>query len=1701
MALKLPWALLYEASVISSSSIEKRFIGWENFLFTDRLFRQWLYSDWIFSLTSKGKEQKKMLKILHGFTKRNYYNTKKLQLRRKRLAMLDLLIAASRDGLMTDSDIREEVDTFMFEDRVRNEVNTALQKNEQKFTMKLLQDLPYLDRCIKEALRLYPSVFAISRIAGEDVKLQSYLVPAGTLLHLNIYGVHRDPNFWSNPEVFDPDRFLPEKIRHRHPYSYLPFSAGPQEQWKLLCTKTDEFYPITKIWLIFFPAISIRHPNDLETILSSTKHIEKTLIYDNLQPWFGTGLLTSGVMRQWLHIDWIFSLTSKGREQKKVLKILHGFTKQIIAERKLYHNRTNGQYLKSFYNDTSANRDDAELVGNMFTYFDLVRRKRLAMLDLLIAASRDGFMTDSDIQEEVDTFMFEGHDTTAMGLCFILALLAEHKNIQDRVRNEVNTALQENEQKFTMNLLQDLPYLDRCIKEALRLYPSVIFISRIPAEDVKLQSYLVPAGTFLHLNIYGVHRDPNFWSNPEVFDPDRFLPEKIRHRHPYSYLPFSAGPHYHMYQIVGQRFAMLEMKAMIAPLVHNFYLEPIDYLKNLRMQLDLTILSSTKHIEKSLLYDVLHPWFSTGLLTSGGAKWHSRRKILTPTFHFNILQQFIHILIEEGENMTKSLKNAGGTVVKDLVPFFSEHTLNAICETAMGTSLRGLGEQQYREAVHQMGELVVYRQWLRSDWIFLLTSKGRKQKKMLKILHGFTKQIIAERKVYHDCTNGQYLKHFDNDTSAKRNDAEPVGNVFTYFDLVRRKRLAMLDLLIAASRDGLMTDSDIREEVDTFMFEGHDTTAMGLCFITALLAEHKDIQDRVRNEVDTALQENEQKFTMNLLQNLPYLDRCIKEALRLYPSVFFISRIPAEDGHDTTAMGLCFITALLAEHKDIQDRVRNEVNTALQKNEQKFTMKLLQELPYLERCIKEALRLYPSVFAISRITGEDVKLQSYLVPAGTSLHLNIYGVHRDPNFWSNPEVFEPDRFLPEKIRHRHPYSYLPFSAGPRNCIGKLLRYEPFVGQRFAMLEMKAMIAPLVHNFYLEPIDYLKNLQPKLDLSYLVPAGTFLHLNIYGVHRDPNFWSNPEVFDPDRFLPEKIRHRHPYSYLPFSAGPRNCIGKLLRYVPNYIGQRFAVLEVKAMIAPLVHNFYLEPIDYLKNLRMQVDLSIKKGRLINLIPGPSGYPIVGNAFQCFGSREEQWKIVITLTEEFYPIAKVWGFFFPVIFISHPNDLETILSSTKHIEKSILYDILHPWFGTGLLTSGGAKWHSRRRILTPTFHFNILQQFIQILIEEGENMTKSLKNAGDTVVKDLVPFFSAHTLNAICETAMGTSLRGLGDFQQQYREAVHRMGELLIYRHAFTYFDLVRRKRLAMLDLLIAASRDGLMTDSDIREEVDTFMFEGHDTTAMGLCFILALLAEHKDIQKLPWALLYEALVISSSSIEKRFIGWANFLLIDMLTYFDLVRRKRLAMLDLLIAASRDGLMTDSDIREEVDTFMFEGHDTTAMGLCYISALLAEHKDVQDRVRNEIDSALQENGQKFTMKLLQDLPYLERCIKEALRLYPSVYVISRLPGEDVKLHSYLVPAGTYLHLNIYGVHRDPNFWSNPEVFDPDRFLPEKIRNRHPYSYLPFSAGPHYDMYQIKGQRFAMLEMKAMIAPLVHNFYLEPIDYLKNVQMQLDL
>ncbi|XP_066581157.1 cytochrome P450 4C1-like [Prorops nasuta] len=473
----------------------------------------------------------------------------------------------------------------------------------------------------------------------------------------------------------------------------------------------------------------------------------------------------------------------------------------------------------------------------------------------------------------------------------------------------------------------------------------------------------------------------------------------------------------------------------------------------------------------------------------------------------------------------------------------------------------------------------------------------------------------------------------------------------------------------------------------------------------------------------------------------------------------------------------------------------------------------------------------------------------------------------------------------------------------------------------------------------------------------------------------------------------------------------------------------------------------------------------GRLICKIPGPKSYPIIGNLYAFKLSMKELWTYLRYLNNEYYPIYKIWSITTALVNIRHPDDAEVLLTSTKHIEKSELYNFLHPWFGTGLLTSTGSKWQNRRKILTPAFHFNILQQFVDIFVEESERMCDSLKVEKGPVVMDLVPLLSESTLNAVCETAMGTSLQGRGEFQYKYREAVHQMGELLVHRlvnpwlHEDWMFALspTYRRQSRILKILHGFTKK-IIGERNVYHNITGGRYLKGFENKPGVPVDM----QESDEQPLK------------------------------------IRKKRLAMLDLLIAANRDGNQIDENgIREEVDTFMFEGHDTTAQALVFVILLLAEHQDAQERCRQEVEEVWLENDGEINAQTLQRMPYLERCIKESLRLYPSVPFISRYIEEDLHLKKYIIPGGTIAHVHIYDVHRDPNFWPNPEEFDPDRFLPENIIGRHPFSYIPFSAGPRNCI----GQKFAFLEMKCLVAYLLRNFHIGPVDRIKDIVFMADL
>lgn len=98
----------------------------------------------------------------------------------------------------------------------------------------------------------------------------------------------------------------------------------------------------------------------------------------------------------------------------------------------------------------------------------------------------------------------------------------------------------------------------------------------------------------------------------------------------------------------------------------------------------------------------------------------------------------------------------------------------------------------------------------------------------------------------------------------------------------------------------------------------------------------------------------------------------------------------------------------------------------------------LQKMSYLERVIKESQRLMPSIAEFQRFVDEDFVLNDYVIPGGSTVGIMVYAMHMDPSLFPEPEKFDPDRFLFENSKDRHPFSYIPFSGGYRNCIGKIL---------------------------------------------------------------------------------------------------------------------------------------------------------------------------------------------------------------------------------------------------------------------------------------------------------------------------------------------------------------------------------------------------------------------------------------------------------------------------------------------------------------------------------------------------------------------------------------------------------------------------------------------------------------------------------------
>uniref|UniRef100_A0A8C0ER45 Cytochrome P450 4B1 n=1 Tax=Bubo bubo TaxID=30461 RepID=A0A8C0ER45_BUBBB len=427
-----------------------------------------------------------------------------------------------------------------------------------------------------------------------------------------------------------------------------------------------------------------------------------------------------------------------------------------------------------------------------------------------------------------------------------------------------------------------------------------------------------------------------------------------------------------------------------------------------------------------------------------------------------------------------------------------------------------------------------------------------------------------------------------------------------------------------------------------------------------------------------------------------------------------------------------------------------------------------------------------------------------------------------------------------------------------------------------------------------------------------------------------------------------------------------------------------------------------------------------KALEAFPGPPKHWLYGHNHLV---RRELGSIRIMSWGEEYPHAfpRWFGPLLPSLIIHHPEYAKSILGRTDG-KPNVPYKFLAPWIGQGLLILNGTKWFQHRKLLTPAFHYDVLKSYVDLMSDSVKVMLdKWEKKNTEKKSVELFQDVSLMTLDSIMKCAFSYNTN------YYYIRAVYDLSYLVSNR-------------------------------------VQTFSFKDifYDLTRKGHEFQNACKLAHTHTDKV----IKERKMLLSSEKE---LG-------------KIQKKRHLDFLDILLCTKdANGVgLSDEDLRAEVDTFMFEGHDTTASGISWLLYCLSLYPEYQQRCREEIQGIL---GDRDTIEWedLGKMTYTTMCIKESLRLFPPVPAVSRCLSKSITFSDgRSLPVG----LNIFAIHRNRDVWEDPEVYDPLRFSPENSAQRHSHAFLPFSAGSRNCI----GQQFAMNEMKVALALTLLRFKLCP-------------
>lgn len=438
-----------------------------------------------------------------------------------------------------------------------------------------------------------------------------------------------------------------------------------------------------------------------------------------------------------------------------------------------------------------------------------------------------------------------------------------------------------------------------------------------------------------------------------------------------------------------------------------------------------------------------------------------------------------------------------------------------------------------------------------------------------------------------------------------------------------------------------------------------------------------------------------------------------------------------------------------------------------------------------------------------------------------------------------------------------------------------------------------------------------------------------------------------------------------------------------------------------------------------------------------------PLLSGAVRFQGHREEferdRFAFLGRIAREVHGVGRIRFPTRDAVFVNSPDTLhEVLVGKAKAFEKSpMIRAVLYPLAGEGLFTSGGALWRKQRRLMAPVFHHAKIDALAPAMVECAQRACARFSDGAQ--------FDVARETTRIAMAVAGRTLFGIDTFDE-----ADAIGHALTI--ALEWADNAATSlHIALQVELRLALLGGMSHVPDVlRPALERV------TTRLEAPI---LLPTHNDREMHSAIALLDARV--QRMIDERRVASAPSE--DLLTH-------------LLRARDEDdgAGMSDKQVRDEILTLFVAGHETTANGLAWSIYLLARHPEAYARARAAVDAL---GGRAPTLADVDQLDYLTRVFKEALRMYPPVYLYARISVDDTEIGGYAVPNRSLVLISPYAVQHRPDLWPDPYRFDPDRFTAEAEQARPRDAWIPFSDGPRVCI----GMHFALLEAPLVLATLL--------------------